>query len=299
MPTGLYRLIGGQNIGDLTPGIIESFIAQNQLDEETKERLILWENESKYWDSYAKNISIKHRDTYWESPTYKSIVKTIEDLIDPKDNEVWLDPGCGALSMSELIFKKANGVKKIYAMDVFLKPAKERLLNLNSLSNQNISSVIELVYGSLTDSLPFPDNFFDGIVGNFVFTFITEHEGEKGEKGLKNLFQELYRILKPGGVLVWTSPRKNANNLLGLIPSIGYALNPYLWYKSKTFLPLGVINILKHTKALLKKGKDGICPILPREDYEKLLSSIGFVNPKWINTFGNQAEANRIYKPKA
>jgi len=288
---GLYSMIGKGNNGDLIPGVIENFLAKNSnIDTETRKRLLLFAEESIYWDSYAKNVSIKYRRTYYESPTYQSMVRAIDQFINPKRDEVWGDLGCGALQMSKLILKKTKDIGKIYAMDVFLAAARGELLNIER------PQAVELVYGSLTDSLPFPNNFFNGIIVNCAFTFIIEHEGETGETGLKKLFQEIYRVLKPGGVLVWSSPCKDANNILGVIPSVGYALNPYLWFKLKTFLPIGIVMILKHTKTLLKKGKSGIYPILSRARYEEISSSVGFVNSEWEYTFGHQGEANRVYK---
>lgn len=293
MAIGLYRLICGDKNEDLTPDIIEKFIVRNpNTNEATRKRLLLWLKESQYWHSYAEIVSKKYKTTYYNSPTYQSMIQAIDQFISPRQGDVWLDAGCGALQMSKLILNKCPKVKKIYAMDVFLEAAKNEVLtSINNLKP------IEFVRGSLTDSLPFPDNFFDGIVGNCVFTFIIEHEGEKGKNGLKKLFKEVYRVLKPGGILVWSSPRKNANNLLGAVPSIGYALNPYLCFKLKSFLPLGIAMILKHTKVLLEKGKNGTYPILFREEYETILSSIGFINPSWKYTFGKQGEAMRTYKP--
>jgi ubiquinone/menaquinone biosynthesis C-methylase UbiE len=289
---GLYALIGGGKDGDISSKVIAEFLERNpSLDGETRERLLHWQKDLEYWHSYAMNVSIKYRRTYRESPTYKSMVKAVNEFIAPSKGQIWLDAGCGALQMSELIYTKSKEVNKVYAMDVFLEAARGRLSQMDTYN-------IELVYGSLTDSLPFPDNFFDGIIGNCAFTFIVEHNGEIGAKALSCLFQEMYRVLKPGGILVWSSPRKNANNLLGAVPSIGYALNPYLWFKQKSFLPLGVAMILKHTRVLLKKGENGTYPILFRSQYDEILSSIGFIDSEWKDTFGKQGEANRVFKKK-
>ncbi|MCM8823410.1 MAG: class I SAM-dependent methyltransferase [Candidatus Omnitrophica bacterium] len=59
--------------------------------------------------------------------------------------------------------------------------------------------------------MPYPENFFDGIGANLVLPYVIDFCGKKGKEAFAGVLQELFRILKPGGHLVWSTPKAGAN----------------------------------------------------------------------------------------
>ena len=248
--------------------------------------------ELEFWQKFSEFVGSNYGRPYLEGALYHDLKKHVGELIDPQEGEVWFDPGCGRLPMSELIWQRSEGkLKEIWAADIILAPAKERLGQLKK------SHPIRLIYADLQEKLPFPDNLFDGIVGNYIFTFLAEFEGQRGTAALKGVLREMFRVLKPGGQLVWTMPKKNASNLLGLLLSIKYILNPLRWLKFKVFVPLAAIKTAKYTRQIEKKGKRGIYNLLTKREYEEILTSAGFVDSEWRTTFAGQCWVNNVYKP--
>lgn len=248
--------------------------------------------ELEFWQKFSEFVASNYGRPYLEGALYRELKKHIGELISPNEGEVWFDPGCGKLPMSELIWQKSEGkLKEIWAADIILAPAKERLRQFEKLPP------IRLIYADLQEKLPFPDNFFDGIVGNYVFTFVIEFEGQQGAAALKGVLQEMIRVLKPGGQLVWTMPKKNASNLLGLLISLKYILNPLSWLKFKVFVPLAAIKTVTYTRQIKEKGKRGTYNLLTKRQYEEILTSAGFVNSEWRTTFAGQCWVNKVYKP--
>jgi len=285
---GLYELIGGKKSGELTSKKIEKFLAQNTLDLKTRERALEWKKELKFWEEYAE-IYYHLEDT----KPYYDLARSIKELVGPRDKDIWLDVGCGPAKMSKMIWEKSKGkVRKIIGIDIVLEPARETLSKLS----KNVP--FELRYANLAKRLPFPNNFFNGVVANLCLSYVIDFEGEKGEKAFEAVLREIYRILKPGGHLVWSTPKHNVHFQWNFVHSIPDMLN------IKKQITHGIIGlsvgmkILKHALEIQKKGKKGIYTFLPKNELENLLFQIGFVSPVWKKTFTRQVWVNRIEKPK-
>jgi len=288
---GLYELIGGASNGELNSKNL-ALLIQPDVAPTIKKRLLAWKEELRFWEEYGEiYVNLEKAQPYYR------LTKAVKSLLDPKPGDNWLDVGCGPLGMSELICQKCNGkVANIEAIDVVLKPAKEKL---EKLAKQSIDLPVSLKHQSITDLLPYPDNYFDGIAANLVLPYVTDFMGQKGKEALEGVLREMFRILKPGGHMVWTTPKDNVNFIWVFIASVPDMLNVYEYIAHKDFTRiLQGTRILKHALTIQKKGREGIYTFLPREELEDLLvRKIGFANPVWIKTFTQQVWGNRVYKP--
>jgi len=290
MAIGLYKLIGESCGKDLTSQDILNSV-KFEMPQEEKARLLAWARDlGELWEPYSEIYS--NLEKSWP---YRNLTKSVESFIEPKEKDIWLDVACGPAKMSEMIFRKSKGkIEKIIAIDIILEPAKKRLENLKS------QIPIELRYASITDPLPFPDNFFDGIVANLCLPYVIDFEGKKGKDALEAILAEMFRILKPGGHLVWSTPKKNVHFQWNFLHSIPDMLNiwEYIFRKDISRILQGT-RILGHALKIQENGKNRIYTFLPKEDLEELLlKKIGFINPSWKKTFSQQVLVNRVYKPQ-
>jgi ubiquinone/menaquinone biosynthesis C-methylase UbiE len=234
----------------------------------------------------------KYGRPYMEGALYQDLKAKTQQLIDPREGDVWLDAGCGQLAMTELIWRKSGGkVKGIWAADIFLAGARAKLGQFND------APAIKLIYADLQQQMAFPDNFFDGIVGNHVLTFLLEFEGRRGNEALEGVLQEMFRLLKPGGHLVWSIPRENVSNVAGMLLLLKHILNPLRWLRYRVPVPVAALKIFKFTRQIEKKGEQGTYLLLAKEECERILASVGFVDPEWRTAFAHQCWVNRVYKP--
>ncbi|PJF22899.1 MAG: hypothetical protein CUN56_03680 [Phototrophicales bacterium] len=122
---------------------------------------------------------------------FKRRVQTIFEWIDPQDDDLILDVPCGRgfyLNMFRYVSRcKLVGVDLDW--EVLLKAQR----NLAGLPD------IDLYHASIYD-LPFPDNMFNAVILSEVLEHLDDDVA-----GLR----EVYRVLKPGGVIAVTVPNAN------------------------------------------------------------------------------------------
>jgi len=284
---GLYDLIEGSKKGELTSKKIEDFLTTEKVNKKNKQRILKWAKELEFWEEYAKiYINLE------KASPYQHLSKVIEDLIEPREGDVCLDMGCGPAKMSQIIWKKSKErTRKIIGIDIVLKPARETLERINH------SIPLELIYGDIGQKFPFPDDHFDLIVANLVIPYVIDFHGQNGKNAFERLLKETYRILKPKGHMVWSTPKKDVHFQWVFLASIPDMLNvyEYIIHKDITRILQGT-RILKHALEIQRKGKEGIYTFLEKDELEKMLLKIGFINPIWQRTFTQQVWVNKVYK---
>lgn len=288
-PIGLYELIGGSKNSELSSNVIENFLDQNILDLKTRKRLLAWKKELEFWEEYAKiYYNLEKANPYYH------LSKVVEDFIDPKPGDICLDVGCGPAKMSQIIWKKSGKkVKKIVGIDTVLRPARETLKKIK------YSFPLELKYASIGQKLPFPDDYFNVVVANLILPYVVDFEEKRGIEAFKAVLREMYRVLSPGGHIVWSTPKKDVHFQWVFVASIPDMLNIYEYIVNKDITRiLQGTRILKHALEIQQKGRDGIYTFLPKKELKDLLLKTGFINPTWKKTFTRQVWVNRVEKPK-
>lgn len=252
----------------------------------------LFYEELRFWQEFNQFTRSKLGRPYIEGKLYEELKSGIVEFLGSPEGH-WFDAGCGNLPVSRWILEKANGNIKIWAGDIDVSGAAEEI---RQIKDAHLITVINI---DLAKVWPFPSNFFDGIVANHVFTFVTRPQktSRNANGALKETLQEAYRVLKPGGILIWTMPKKNADTLYGLFHSLKYLLNPSRWQKYGPSLLVTALKAARYTRKIDRKAKRGIYTLLEKEEYEQVLRSIGFTDLKWKDVFARQSWLNKARKP--
>lgn len=255
--------------------------------EEEKSFQRLSSEEKSFWKEYSRIY--KNLEKSWP---YRTLTRAIREFLNPKQGETWLDAGCGPAKMSSLIWKTSDrSVDKIIAGDIILSPAKERLDRINS------EAPIELKHIDFSSPLNYPSNYFDGIVGNLVFSYIPEFDGQDGNQALYGVLEEMHRILKPGGEIIWSTPKKNVHFEWNFLASLPDMLNLWYYIKDRDISRLlQGWRILRHALEIQKKGREGTYHFLRRKELTIMLHEIEFKELEWKRVFTQQVWINRSKK---
>ncbi len=110
----------------------------------------------------------------------------------PLHEQVILDAGCGTGNYLQAIHHKVGICHGIEINEGMLAQAQSKFGN---------GSHVELAHGSLLN-LPYPDDFFDGIMCNQVIHHLDEPGKTDAFPNVKAMLSSAHRVLRPQGVLV-------------------------------------------------------------------------------------------------
>lgn len=221
----------------------------------------LGEHEKEFWKSYAEFYK------YLElAEPYHKMKKLIASLL-PVPNGEWLDLGTGSGAMVDILLKQPGFSAQVLATDFneeMLTVARERYKD-----NPNVS-VASL---DLTSHLPYESERFSGIIANLVLPYIA-YQGELvGRRALFAVISDLFRILKPGGVLLWSTPKYRVNFfMVGIGSWKSYLDREHPEYRSYAF------HILRHALRIQEWGRREIYHFLKPQELEALMREAGFSN---------------------
>jgi ubiquinone/menaquinone biosynthesis C-methylase UbiE len=242
------------------------------------------EEEKEFWSHYAKFYYYLER-----ADPYKKLIddfsKNLPDIIRGK----WIDLGSGSGAIVQLLTEKIKNPQ--FEAEIFGTDIEPRMLEyLSGRFNKNKNVNIKKL--DLALSFDFSENYFDGITANLILSYLIHHEGEIGEKGFIKLLKDVYGILKPGGVFIWSTPKKNVNFFKVFAASWKNILDPsnldHLYYGPAIF---------KQALQIQNKGKKGIYHFLDIKYLEKILSDIGFTDIKFTRSMAGQVDIISCKKP--
>lgn len=147
--------------------------------EEWNEQMVeKYDIETYYSDSNPIIRYIENRRIYW-----------ILKLLSPQENEKIFEVGCGAGHVLQ-----GMAVGQLYGIDL-----SSRML---SLARERLGDKVELKKCN-AESIHYPDNFFDKI----ICTEVLEHTLNPS-----SVIQEIFRVSKPGGVVILSIPNEDLIN---------------------------------------------------------------------------------------
>jgi ubiquinone/menaquinone biosynthesis C-methylase UbiE len=128
------------------------------------------------------------------TPFFKHYGKILADFAEIKQDDCVLDIACGKGAATFPVLDKLSGDGKIYGIDI----SPNMIAECKKLINHSSKNVHFLVMDA--ENIEFGDESFDKVICGFGLFFLPDIE-----KGIN----EIKRVLKPGGLLIFSSWNKN------------------------------------------------------------------------------------------
>lgn len=132
------------------------------------------------YDTYMKRITLGRE---------QKLRQTTVELARIKEGENVLEIGCATGSLTMAAKQKAGERGFVAAIDII-----PGMIEVSRQKAKELHTDIDFQLGSI-DGIPFPDNWFDVVLCSFMIFHMSEKVREKG-------FEEIFRVLKPGGRLL-------------------------------------------------------------------------------------------------
>lgn len=163
-------------------------------------------------DSYNLYLKIKN------NPRYKKAWNYLQEKISNTNKQNILDIGCSNGDFSERLVQKGFTCYGLEFMDSAIEEASQK--------------GIKVIKGSFLDKFPFESHFFDVVFAGEVIEHTTNDDV---------FLSEIYRVLKPEGILILTTPNlvSLGNRILmlfGLLPRFAHADFHYRIYNQKVLI---------------------------------------------------------------
>lgn len=127
---------------------------------------------------------------------YPKVKGMIVEWLQPKDNQIILDVGCG---IGWFIFEIMKSYMEGNLSFIGLDPVRSNIYWLNYRKKEENKTNLIGILGE-AESLPFRNDCFDAIITSEAI----EHIFDK-----QTTFSQMYRVLKPGGQLFITTPARS------------------------------------------------------------------------------------------
>ena len=212
---------------------------------------------------------------------YQELLDVLRKKLEIKSGDKILDAGAGTGNLAILLVKDSGVVIGLDSSHEGLEIFKKKLPQS------------EVVEASLETSLPFPSDYFDKIVSNNTIYTLNPEIRQK-------VFNEFYRVIKPGGIIAISNVHVNFNPLsiylehvkkslriLGLVKTISAIIS----------LAIPTLKIFYYNGQIQREHSKGTFKFMKKNEQAEYLKKSGFKHvSENTYTYANQAILNSAVK---
>lgn len=188
--------------------------------------------------------------------------------------------------MVDILLSRAGSDVRIIASDFNSQMLAETAARFRSDARVTIER------GDLGERLPYLTGTFRGVVANLILPYVIHHEAGMGRRALRASISEIYRVLEPGGVFLWSSPKHTVNFLWVALASWRTFLDPdHPEYRRYTR------EILKHALRIQEWGRRELYQFLAHHEIEAAMHEAGFRDLEFTRSLAGQVLLIRAKKP--
>jgi ubiquinone/menaquinone biosynthesis C-methylase UbiE len=231
--------------------------------------------EKKFWEEYGSFYKYLER-----ADAYQELVSDFEKLLPDALGGTWVDLGSGSGQIVEFLASRREASASIIASD-----HNETML---SQLRTRVPSGVGVREIDLVHQLPFENGSLDGVTANLVLSYVVHHQGKFGNAAFRALLMDIHRSLKPGGTLVWSTPKLKVHFIMTFFASFHSIMRSdqrenirYGW------------RILRQALRIEEKGRRGVYHFLSPGDLVRMLEEIGFKNIRVSRTMARQVNLIR------
>lgn len=221
----------------------------------------LHEDEKRFWNGYAQFYYYLER-----AEPYQKLMNDVAAFVPDEMNGRWLDMGSGSGGVVDIFIKKKLLPSfEVSATDIdptMIRHLEQRFAKVPFVKTRMLD---------LAPPIDIPNNSLDGVTANLVLPYVTYHHGEIGKKAFIDILKDVHKILRPGGVFIWSTPKKNVNFGRVFAESWKNVFDP----RNISHIYYGPA-ILRQALKIQRKGKIGLYSFLSRDELREVLAGIGF-----------------------
>ena len=228
---------------------------------------------------------------------YQELLEDTARWLNVRPGERWLDLGCGCGQLTALLWQRSGGqVGEIVAMDcnAVNEGAIEKLQR--KLAAAGKAPPIRFVAGNFSAGLPqFADGTFDGIVSGLAISYAESCDAQTGrysDQAYNRLLAEMFRILKPGGRIVFSVNVPNVRFWPIFWKSLRLAFR--ISKPAKTLV--NSLRMLSYGHWLQREARRGRFHYLPIGEIEHRLGQVGFGDFCFCHSYAGQAYVVAVSK---
>lgn len=245
------------------------------------------EQDKNYW------LDRECAQAFWDQRLalpYQELLQDTARWLSIRPGERWLDLGCGCGQLTALLWQQSGGrIGEIVAMDCNAVNEEAIAKLRRKLAAAGKTPPLRFLAGNFSAGLPqFADGTFDGIVSGLAISYAESCDPQTGcytDGAYNHLLAEMFRILKPGGRMVFSVNVPNVRFWPIFWKSLRLAFR--ISKPAKTLL--NSLRMLAYGRWLQREARRGRFHYFPIAEIENRLRLVGFAEFRFCNSYAGQA----------